>query len=119
MTGGACVIQWTNQGAGNGQSVLAMTGGTSGIIGDSVSYPAWQASHLYQLNATVTDSNGNAEKVVVPGTSGASAPTWNATQGGVTHDGTVTWTNLGMEPTANLNFSSGTSGYQLSLPALQ
>ncbi len=59
------------------------------------SSPAWAASTAYSVGQEVYDSNGNVEVVTVAGTSGASAPAWNATVGSTTTDGSVTWLNLG------------------------
>jgi hypothetical protein len=56
---------------------------------------AWQASHAYTLGALIGDANVNIQKVTTAGTSGAVEPAWNATVGGTTTDGTVTWTNQG------------------------
>lgn len=43
----------------------------------------------------VTDTNGNLQAVQTSGTSGSSAPSWNASTGGTTTDGGVTWVNIG------------------------
>jgi hypothetical protein len=56
---------------------------------------AWQKSHAYTLGALIGDANVNIQKVTTAGTSGAVEPAWNATVGGTTTDGTVTWTNQG------------------------
>jgi hypothetical protein len=57
---------------------------------------AWVATALFQNFAVILDSNGNFQLVTsVAGTSGATVPTWNATRGGTTADGGLTWTNIG------------------------
>lgn len=43
----------------------------------------------------IVDPNGNLESCTMPGTSGATAPTWQTALGAVTVDGTVSWTNGG------------------------
>jgi hypothetical protein len=53
--------------------------------------------NYYPLNYVVIDPAGHAQKVTVPGVSGASAPTWNDA-GGSTVDGSVIWTDLGAFP---------------------
>ena len=55
---------------------------------------AW-ASATYTLGQLIVDSNKNVQQVTTAGTSGGSAPSWNATVGGSTTDGGVTWKNLG------------------------
>lgn len=55
---------------------------------------AWQASTVYPLGQPIVEG-GVYQRVTTPGTSGATAPTWNSTVGGTTTDGTVTWTNVG------------------------
>lgn len=57
--------------------------------------PAWAATTAYSVGQEVYDSNGNVEIVTVAGSSGGTTPAWNATVGGTTTDGTVTWLNLG------------------------
>ena len=56
---------------------------------------AWAPNTAYALNQLIVDSNGNVEEVTTAGTSGASVPTWVTTIGGVTSDGTVSWTLQG------------------------
>jgi hypothetical protein len=74
----------------------------------------WTAGYAYSLNQEVLDTNLNIETVTTAGTSGGSQQSWNATQGGTTSDGTVTWTNEGsMGSTANSTATpeaGGTSG---------
>ena len=111
-----------NHGGGTGpgsvardqQTVSGPTGGNSGWVQNFVEYypniaehgsdtslderfsletPAWAANTSYALGAKIVDANGNVEQVTTAGTSGASAPSWNATIGGTTTDGTATWTN--------------------------
>jgi hypothetical protein len=43
----------------------------------------------------IVDANGNLESATMPGTSGATAPTWQTAAGAITVDGTVSWTNGG------------------------
>lgn len=61
--------------------------------------PAWAATHAYTLGQIITDGT-HAQKVIQAGTSGSSAPTWDATLGGLTPDGTapaeVIWQNIGV-----------------------
>jgi hypothetical protein len=60
----------------------------------------------------VLDSNGNLQMVTVSagtGKSGATAPAWNATYGGLTTDGGLTWKNLG--PYLAIAFRGDKYGY--------
>ncbi len=63
------------------------------------SLPTWQATHAYTLGSIITDGT-HAQEVIQAGTSGSSAPTWDATLGGETPDGTtpteVIWQNIGV-----------------------
>ncbi len=73
----------------------------------------WAATHAYALHARIVDSNGNVEVVTVAGTSNGTAPTWKTTAGANTTDGTVTWVNAGVLPSAALESVGGTSGFIL------
>ena len=56
-------------------------------------------SSSFTLGQQIIDSNGNIQQVThinVSGVTGSSAPTWNATPGFTTVDGTYTWTNMGI-----------------------
>jgi hypothetical protein len=100
---GGTGLNWTNEGAGNGQASAVQATGTSGIVIDNVNNPSWAASTAYALGALIVDSNGNVEECTTAGTSKSGThPTWNTTVGDTTTDGTVTWTNEGSNPTANL-----------------
>jgi hypothetical protein len=89
---------------GASQGVLE-SGGTSGIIIDNVfSEPAWVANSAYSLNTLIADSSGNVEECTTAGTSGSGAPNWNATVGGTTTDGNVTWTNEGVSGASSAYF---------------
>jgi starch-binding outer membrane protein, SusD/RagB family len=57
---------------------------------------AWAATTAYTLGTRILDSNGFAEEVTTPGTSGAAEPSWSTIEGNTTTDGTVTWTNRGL-----------------------
>jgi hypothetical protein len=75
---------------------------TSGSASLSVTAPHWQANTAYNPTAVagfaIVDSNGNFQVAMPPasGVSGSSPPVWNVTPGGITTDGTVTWTNEGV-----------------------
>ncbi len=80
-------VTWTNLGPWN--PVATFTLGNSNIL------PAWAADTAFTANQLIVDSNGNVQTVETAGTSGATAPTWNAAVGGQTTDGGVTWENSG------------------------
>lgn len=61
---------------------------------------AWAASTAYSLGdrripTSATVNRGVHFEVTTAGTSGGAEPAWNATVGGTTSDGTVTWTTRG------------------------
>lgn len=58
-------------------------------------YPQWAANTFYSPGLTIIDTNTNIQLLTTSGTAGASQPTWNATPGGTTTDGTAVWTNQG------------------------
>lgn len=80
--------------------------------------PAWVANNGYSLHNHVFDGT-NVEIVTVAGTSGGATPSWNATVGGNTTDGTVTWINAGPFPSFSLAANTGTGGiiYDNSVPS--
>ena len=51
----------------------------------------WTAKTDYALGFEIVDSNGNTERVIAAGKSGAAAPTWPTTLLDATGDGGVTW----------------------------
>lgn len=51
-------------------------------------------------NTVVTDGAGKAHLCTTSGTTGAAPPTWNTTTGATTVDGTVTWTCVGTDYSA-------------------
>jgi hypothetical protein len=59
----------------------------------------WAALTAFSTNDTVVDTNGNIQKVIVPGTSGAAAPTWgsagNTVDGSVSPYTAITWQFVG------------------------
>lgn len=57
--------------------------------------PSRQASTAYGFGQWIVDTNGNAQRCIVAGTTTAAAPTWPANIGNTVTDGTVTWINLG------------------------
>lgn len=70
----------------------------------------WAANNFYTGFSEIVDSNNNIEITQFTGTSGATQPVWAPAEGGTTSDGTITWTNLGLNPIAALSESGGTSG---------
>jgi len=62
----------------------------------ALSSGACATSHAYSQPAICQDPNGNSEGLAITScTSGATAPSWEATYGGVTLDGTCQWVNEG------------------------
>ena len=64
--------------------------------------PTWAAKTSYTVGQEVCDAPsaglcnaGNIQYVLTAGTSGGSAPTWNASNDHATTDGSVVWVNLG------------------------
>lgn len=63
---------------------------------------SWAASTAYiaptatATGSLIVDANGMLQEATTAGTSGGSEPSWNATVGGTTSDGSVTWTNRGL-----------------------
>lgn len=90
------------------------TGPAGQVTSSGLSF--WAASHVYALNTSIIDSNGNIQQVTTAGTSGSSAPSWSSTVGNTTTDSGVTWTLRtlgGSGPalvTSNIN-STGTGSY--------
>lgn len=84
----------TKTGAGQSSTVQPIwSAALNGTTGDGASFsngvvwtcllqPAWQAGHLYGLNALIIDQNGFIQEVTTGGTSGSA--------------GTLVWTNRGM-----------------------
>jgi len=86
----------------------------------------WQPLTPYALGDEITDPQGHIQKVIVPGISGASAPTWNDS-GGTTLDGSVTWFDTGAGrsvaiqyevATGKLTEAQGTAALAVPLPTL-
>jgi|HubBroStandDraft_1064217.scaffolds.fasta_scaffold00004_145 hypothetical protein len=72
---------------------------------------SWAGSQPYAKGNQIL-VNGNIQLVTTAGTSGTGIPTFNATAGGTTHDGTgmLVWTNAGAIATAAMPEAGGTSG---------
>jgi hypothetical protein len=82
-------------------------------LGPPSAFPlaVWRKAQHYSIGAEILDGNSNIEIATTAGTTGTpNPPVWNLTVGGTTHDGTVTWTNVGAPPTAALAADGGTSG---------
>jgi hypothetical protein len=82
-------------------------------LGPPSAFPlaVWRKAQHYSIGAEILDGNSNIEIATTAGTTGTpNPPLWNLTVGGTTHDGTVTWTNVGSPPTAALAADGGTSG---------
>ena len=85
---GASVPQWTG--------IIGATTTDGTAVWTNVGPPSqWVASVGYLAPTVITDTNNNIQLVTAAGTSGSSAPSWNATLGGTTTDSGVTWTNIG------------------------
>jgi hypothetical protein len=55
----------------------------------------WTATFAVSTGWVLVDSNGNCQSVTTAGTTGSTIPTFNATKGSTTTDGSAVWTNLG------------------------
>jgi hypothetical protein len=73
---------------------------------------AWAASHHFVKGTEILDPAGNIELVTSAAgdVSGGTIPAFSAMAGALTHDGTITWTNVGAIATAALSAAGGTSG---------
>jgi hypothetical protein len=85
-------VTWVNQGK---TSLTVPTG--------------WTAGQTIGLQSRISDGT-NIEITIQPGTTGASAPSWNTTIGGKTTDNTVIWINAGPWPNAGRTVTGGTGG---------
>lgn len=54
--------------------------------------PAWAAGTAEAVGDLIVDANGNLQRCVTAGATGAAAPAWATTIGATTSDGTAVWT---------------------------
>jgi hypothetical protein len=74
----------------------------------------WVASFPYLQDDQVRDANGNIQMVLIPGTSGAAAPTWATGQNRLTAETSgLTWLNLG--PTVAGGATEGNFSFDLEM----
>ena len=64
------------------------------VVDDNTAANVWQPGTSYVFGQTIYDG-ACLQECTSPGTSGASAPTWNDTLNGTTNDGSVVWTCQG------------------------
>jgi hypothetical protein len=108
---GATVPFWTTSPGAN-----TTDGGVTWLFQGALSVftpAAWVPNNPYIKGAIILDPNGNIQLVTTSphgGSSGGTIPTFNATAGGTTTDGTIIWTNVGAIATAALAATGGTSG---------
>jgi hypothetical protein len=93
---------------GIGQSIVDNTV-TWTNIGQSSTWATIGASALVSLVAQIVDANGYLQNVIVPGKSGASAPTWATALNAQTADNNAVWQNAG--PTTAGNTAAWIYGY--------
>lgn len=62
----------------------------------------WAANLTYNAGQTIVDPAGYVQQVTTAGTSGGTIPAFNETVGGTTNDGSVTWTNQGVNSCLNM-----------------
>jgi len=76
--------------------LISQDGGFSYLFPDPVNTAVWQATHTYAVGQKIADAITNTiQQVTTGGISGGGVPSFNATEGNTTVDGTVTWTNIG------------------------
>jgi hypothetical protein len=63
---------------------------------------SWAANLAYSTGQTIVDPGGYVQQVTTAGTSGGTIPSFNETVGGTTSDGSVTWTNEGVNSCLNM-----------------
>jgi len=107
-TSGATTPSWSS-GPGGTTTDGGVTWLNQGPVSAST-VAGWATSHAYSLGAEILDANDNIELVTTAGTSAGPIPAFNTTAGGITHDGTITWTNVGAIATAAMAAAGGTSG---------
>lgn len=87
----------------NGTGVVVADGTVKWTnIGAKVQWSSIGGNTDVSTAQTVLDAAGNKQTAKGPGKSGASEPTWNATKGGATVDGTMLWNNAGSFSGANV-----------------
>ena len=72
-----------------------------------VTGPVWAATNAYNLDDIVVDAAFHTQKVTTAGTSGGTIPTFDD-MGGTTSDGSVTWTDQGIEWTVSAGVATHT-----------
>lgn len=76
----------------------------------------WVKNTVVVAGQSITDANGNLQRVTTGGTTNNTAePTWNTTAAGTTTDGTVTWTNEGVSQGTVRVYESGAGSGTISL----
>jgi len=90
---GRVFYNWYVPGAG---ARTLVDGSTPPQLVPPASPPQFQSAHAYNQDDAFLDSNGNMQRVVSPGTSAGSAPTWLTALFGITVDANnVSYMNLG------------------------
>ncbi len=105
---------WPTEQQLHDMSWMAITAGAQGLFYWSYGVRAlqwvsdwpWTASQQYYLNQLIRDSNGNIERIVKPGVTGANAPNWATALGATTNDGTAVWQVVALNETIQ-NFLYG------------
>jgi len=107
-TSGSTTPFWMNT-CGGETTDGGITWANAGFL-TPVTPQGWSHS-VFNSGFSILDSNNNLECALVnSGMTGTSAPTWNATLGGITHDSAQTWRNVGTITSHSLPASGGTSG---------
>jgi hypothetical protein len=72
----------------------------------------WAATTYVYYDQQLRDSNGNLQQCIFPGTTGTTQPTWPATYGAITTDGSALWMCLG--PTVTVGSSEGVVDFKIT-----
>ncbi|WP_182277461.1 hypothetical protein [Granulicella sp. 5B5] len=80
--------------AANTNCLTRFTIGSTLASGSNAVLPSWAANTAYTVGQQITDGT-NIEVVQTAGTSGGSAPSWQAANDATTKDSGVTWVNIG------------------------